>query len=71
MKFSEMTVAAVAAVMGAGGLTAGAACCLLPLALAGIGVGAGHLERLVPLHTPLSAIALLKRGSRSASLTAP
>jgi mercuric ion transport protein len=59
MKLSEMTVAAVAAVLGAGGVTAGAACCVLPLALAGVGVGASQLAPLVPLHTPLSAIALL------------
>lgn len=54
-----MTVAAVAAVFGAGSVTAGAACCVLPLALAGAGVGATQLAPLVPLHAPLSAIALL------------
>lgn len=59
MKLSDMTVAAVAAGFGLGGVTAGAACCVLPLALAGVGVGASQLAPLVPLHTPLSAIALV------------
>ena len=59
MKVSDMTVAAVAAGFGLGGVTAGAACCVLPLALAGVGIGASQLAPLVPLHTPLSAIALL------------
>ena len=59
MKLPEMTVAAVAAVLGAGGVTAGAACCVLPLALAGVGVGASQLAPLVLLHTPLSGVALL------------
>ena len=59
MKLSDMAVAAGAAILGAGGVTAGAACCVLPLALAGVGVGASQLAPLVPLHTPLSVIALL------------
>ena len=59
MKLSEVTIAAVAAVLGAGGVTAVAACCVLPLALASVGIGASQLAPLVPLHTPLSAIALL------------
>lgn len=59
MKFSETTVAALATATGLGGATAGAACCVLPFMLAGVGVGAGGLAPLVPFHTPLSAIALL------------
>jgi mercuric ion transport protein len=59
MKFSDMTVAAVAAGFSLGGVTAGAACCVLPLALAGVGIGASQLAPLVPFHTPLSALALL------------
>ena len=59
MKLSEMTLAAIAVALGAGGVTAGAACCVLPMVLAGVGVGASQLAPLVPLHTPLSAIALL------------
>lgn len=54
-----MTAAALATASGLGGATAGAACCVLPLMLAGVGVGAGWLAPLVPLHTPLSVIALL------------
>lgn len=52
-------IATVAAVSGFGGLFAAAACCVLPLALAGVGIGASGLASLSPLHAPLSAIALL------------
>ena len=45
--------------MGFGGVGAAAACCVLPLALASIGIGASGLAALGPLHTPLSAIALV------------
>lgn len=51
-------IAPVAAVTSFGGLFAAAACCVLPLALASVGVGAGALASLSPLHVPLSAIAL-------------
>ena len=63
MKLSDMTVAAFATASGLGGATAGAACCVLPLMLAGVGVGTGWLAPLVPFHTPLSAIALLAVGA--------
>jgi mercuric ion transport protein len=45
--------------MGFGGVGAAAACCVLPLALASVGIGATGLAALGPLHTPLSAIAFL------------
>ena len=38
--------------MGFGGVGAAAACCVLPLALASIGIGASGLAALGPLHTP-------------------
>lgn len=59
MKIPETTVAAIAAATGLGATTAGAACCVLPLMLAGIGVGAGTLAPMVPFHWPLSAVALV------------
>ncbi|NJC05151.1 mercuric ion transport protein [Sphingomonas kaistensis] len=59
MKFSETTFAAIAAATGLGATTAGAACCVLPLMLAGVGVGAGALTPMVPFHWPLSVIALV------------
>lgn len=47
----------VTALGTAGGLTAvlsAAACCVLPLALAAVGLGAGGLAFLVPYHWPLT-----------------
>lgn len=52
-------IAAVGAVTGFGGLFAAVSCCVLPLALASVGIGAGGIASLSPLHGPLSAIALL------------
>jgi len=59
MRATDKGLATLGAVTGFGGLVAGAACCLLPLALAGIGIGAGGLARLTPFHAPLSVLALL------------
>jgi mercuric ion transport protein len=59
MKFSDTTAAGVATASGLGGVIAAACCCVLPLALAGVGVGATGLARFGPLHAPLSAIALV------------
>jgi len=50
------SVATVAAALGLGAVTAAAACCVLPLALASLGVGAGlagTLAGLASVHTPL------------------
>jgi mercuric ion transport protein len=55
----EQGLATVGAIMGFGGVSAAAACCVLPLALASVGVGASGLAAFGPLHSPLSAIALL------------
>lgn len=58
------SLAAVAAAAGLGAVTAAAACCVLPLALASIGLGAGFagsLAGLASIRTPLlvlSAVAL-------------
>lgn len=59
MRLTDRNFATVGAVSGFGGLFAGAACCVLPLALASIGIGAGGLARLSPFHVPLSLVALL------------
>jgi mercuric ion transport protein len=56
---SDKTAATVAALSGFGGVTAAVSCCVLPLALAGVGVGASGLASLGPLYHPLSAIALV------------
>lgn len=58
-------IASLAAALGLGAITAAAACCVLPLALASIGVGAGlagSLAELESVRTPLlvlSATALV------------
>ena len=58
-------VASIAAALGLGAVTAAAACCVLPLALASIGVGAGlagSLAGLASIRTPLlvlSGVALV------------
>jgi mercuric ion transport protein len=59
MRFSGKAVAGVATSSGLGGVLAAACCCVLPLALASVGIGASGLARFGPLHTPLSAIALV------------
>lgn len=55
----DQGLAALGAVTSIGGVGAAAACCVLPLALASVGVGATGLATFGPLHAPLSAIALL------------
>lgn len=56
---NEQTLGIIGVVTGAGGVFAAASCCVLPLALASVGVSAAGLASLGTLHTPLSAIALL------------
>lgn len=54
-------VASIATALGFGAITAAASCCVLPLALASIGVGGG-LAGLASIRTPLlvlSAVALV------------
>ncbi|HET7817507.1 MAG TPA: hypothetical protein VFK58_08020 [Sphingomicrobium sp.] len=55
----EQALAAVGALTGLGGVTAAAACCVLPLALAGAGVTAAALAPVVPFHVPLSIVAVI------------
>ena len=42
-----------------GALFSAAACCVLPLALGALGVGAGGLSAIVPYHWPLTIIAIV------------
>lgn len=50
-------MAAIGTVAGAGALFSAAACCVLPLALAAMGVGAGSLAAFVPFHWPMTIAA--------------
>lgn len=52
-------VAAVGTIAGAGALFSAAACCVLPLGLAALGVGAGGLAAFVPFHWPMTIAAAL------------
>lgn len=52
-------VAAVGTLAGAGALFSAAACCVLPLVLAALGVGAGGLAVFVPFHWPMTILAAL------------
>ncbi len=52
-------VAAVGTFAGAGALLSAAACCVLPLALAALGIGAGGLAAFVPFHWPMTIAAAL------------
>ena len=56
---SERGVAAVGTVASLTALFSAAACCVLPLALAGIGIGAGGLAAFVPYRWPLTIAALV------------
>lgn len=53
----ERGVAAVGTVAGAGALFSAAACCVLPLVFAAVGIGAGGLAALVPFHWPMTIAA--------------
>lgn len=50
-------VATIGTVAGAGALFSAAACCVLPLAFAALGVGAGGLAAVVPFHWPMTIAA--------------
>ena len=56
---SERGVAAVGTVGGFAALFSAAACCVLPLAFAAFGIGAGGLATVVPFHWPLTLAAAL------------
>lgn len=51
---SERGVAAASTLGGFAALFSAAACCVLPLAFAALGFGAGGLAALVPYHWPLT-----------------
>lgn len=52
-------VAALGGVISLGALFSAAACCVLPLALGAIGLGAGGLATVVPFHWPLTIAAMI------------
>lgn len=54
---TDRGVATIGTVAGAGALFSAAACCVLPLALAALGIGAGGLAVLVPFHWPMTIAA--------------
>jgi mercuric ion transport protein len=52
-------VAALGALASIGALFSAAACCILPLGLAAIGVGSTGLSSVVPFHWPLTIAAIV------------
>lgn len=55
----ERSLAAAGAVAGFGALFSAAACCVLPLALGALGIGAGGLAVFVPLRGPLTIVSIV------------
>lgn len=53
------TVAAAGTIGGLAALISASACCVLPFALASIGIGSGGLAVFVPYRWPLAALALV------------
>ncbi|MGH6783793.1 MAG: hypothetical protein ACREBP_04125 [Sphingomicrobium sp.] len=60
---TERGVAAVGTVAGFSALFSSAACCILPFALAGAGLGAGWLANVVPYRWPLIGFAVVMLGA--------
>ena len=58
-KGAERSVAAFSIAGGLAALLSAAACCVIPLAFAAVGLGAGGLAFLVPFHWPLTIAAAL------------
>ena len=56
---TERKVAALGTAASLTALLSAAACCVLPFALAGVGIGIGGLATLVPYRWPLTIAALL------------
>ena len=54
---SDRGAAAIGTVASAGARFSAAACCVLPLALAALGVSAGGLAAFVPFHWPMTIAA--------------
>ena len=52
-------MAGLGALASLGALISAAACCVLPLGLAALGIGAGGLAALVPWHWPLTIAAIV------------
>ena len=52
-------VAALGTLASIGALFSAAACCVLPIALAAIGVGSAGLSSVVPFHWPLTIAAII------------
>jgi mercuric ion transport protein len=59
LKGSDRGAAALATGASLGGLFSAAACCVLPLALAAVGLGAGGLSAFIPFHWPLTVAATM------------
>jgi len=60
---AERKVAAVGIVASLIALLSATACCVLPFALAGLGIGVGGLATLVPYRWPLTIAALVMVGA--------
>ncbi len=56
---AERGLAALSSGAGFSALLSAAACCVLPLAFAAVGVGTGGLASLVPFHWPLTIASAL------------
>lgn len=56
---ADRHVATLGAFASVGALFSAAACCILPLGLATIGVGSAGLSALVPFHWPLTVVAII------------
>lgn len=54
----EGSAATLGAVAGLGALLSAAACCILPLVLAALGLGSAGLSAIVPFHWPLTIAAV-------------
>lgn len=53
------SIAAAGTVASSAALFSAAACCVLPLALGAVGLGAGGLAAFVPFHWPLTIVAVV------------
>lgn len=62
-KSPDGRAAALGTLASASALFSAAACCVLPLAFATIGLGVGGLAAVVPLHWPLTIAAALAVGT--------
>lgn len=56
---ADRSVATLGTVASVGALFSAAACCVLPLALGALGLGAGGLATIVPFHWPLTIAAIV------------